>query len=71
MNCRPCQCHGHALSCHYDVTADDQPDEHYRGGGGVCDNCTDNTTGEELQVKPSLNLNPTLILAPSPAREEL
>lgn len=50
MNCRPCQCHGHALSCHYDATADDQTDEHYRGGGGVCDNCSNNTTGELLQV---------------------
>lgn len=50
MNCRPCQCHGHALSCHYDVTADDQPDEHYRGGGGICENCSNNTTGEVLQV---------------------
>lgn len=50
MNCRPCQCHGHALSCHYDVTADDQPDEHYRGGGGICDNCSNNTTGEVRQV---------------------
>lgn len=53
MNCRPCQCHGHALSCHYDVTADDQPDEHYRGGGGVCDDCGNNTTGEVLQVNLS------------------
>uniref|UniRef100_A0A3Q1ERN5 Usher syndrome 2A (autosomal recessive, mild) n=1 Tax=Acanthochromis polyacanthus TaxID=80966 RepID=A0A3Q1ERN5_9TELE len=48
MNCRPCQCHGHALSCHYDVGADDQPDEHYRGGGGICDNCIHNTTGTVL-----------------------
>lgn len=48
MNCRPCQCHGHALSCHYDVLADDHPDEHYRGGGGVCDNCMHNTTGTDL-----------------------
>lgn len=45
MNCRPCQCHGHALTCHYDVTADEQPDEHYQGGGGVCDNCMHNTAG--------------------------
>ncbi|KAM9366692.1 usherin [Symphorus nematophorus] len=50
MNCRSCQCHGHALSCHYDVTADDQPDEHYRGGGGVCDNCMHNTTGKNCEL---------------------
>ncbi|XP_051795531.1 usherin [Acanthochromis polyacanthus] len=50
MNCRPCQCHGHALSCHYDVGADDQPDEHYRGGGGICDNCIHNTTGKNCEL---------------------
>lgn len=48
MNCRPCQCYSHALSCHYDALADDHPDEHYRGGGGVCDNCMHNTTGTDL-----------------------
>nr|XP_046239587.1 usherin [Scatophagus argus] len=50
MNCRSCQCHGHALSCHYDVAADDQPDEHYRGGGGVCDSCMHNTTGKNCEL---------------------
>ncbi|KAA8595474.1 hypothetical protein FQN60_010765 [Etheostoma spectabile] len=50
MNCRSCQCHGHALSCHYDVGADEQPDEHYRGGGGVCDNCIHNTTGTNCEL---------------------
>ncbi|CAB1442996.1 unnamed protein product [Pleuronectes platessa] len=50
MNCRPCPCHSHALSCHYDVSADDQPDEHYRGGGGVCDNCMHNTTGKNCEL---------------------
>ncbi|XP_070762485.1 usherin [Enoplosus armatus] len=50
MNCRSCQCHGHALSCHYDVGTDDQPDEHYRGGGGVCDNCMHNTTGKNCEL---------------------
>ncbi|XP_070688414.1 usherin [Pempheris klunzingeri] len=50
MNCRSCQCHGHALSCHYDVGADDQPDEHYRGGGGVCDSCMHNTTGKNCEL---------------------
>ncbi|XP_071778073.2 usherin [Centroberyx gerrardi] len=50
MSCRPCQCHGHARSCHYDVQADDQPDEHYRGGGGVCDNCMHNTAGKNCEL---------------------
>ncbi|XP_030271338.1 usherin [Sparus aurata] len=50
MNCRSCQCHGHALSCHYDVGVDDQPDEHYRGGGGVCDNCAHNTSGKNCEL---------------------
>ncbi|XP_068431767.1 usherin [Clinocottus analis] len=50
MNCRSCQCHGHAPTCHYDVSADDQPDEHYRGGGGVCDNCMHNTTGKNCEL---------------------
>ncbi|AWP01780.1 putative usherin-like [Scophthalmus maximus] len=50
MNCRPCHCHGHALSCHYDVRADDRPDEHYRGGGGVCDGCMHNTTGRNCEL---------------------
>lgn len=66
MSCRPCLCHGHALSCHYDVTADDRPDEHYRGGGGICDDCMHHTTGEALQVNV-LNLgtpwlNPVSVL---------
>ncbi|XP_010791101.1 usherin [Notothenia coriiceps] len=50
MNCRPCQCHGHALSCHYDEGVDEQPDEHYRGGGGVCDHCMHNTTGKNCEL---------------------
>nr|XP_043886757.1 usherin-like [Solea senegalensis] len=50
MNCRPCVCHGHALSCHYEVRLDDQPDEHYRGGGGVCDSCMHNTTGNNCEL---------------------
>ncbi|XP_061132682.1 usherin [Syngnathus typhle] len=50
MNCRPCQCHGHAHSCHYEVWADDQPTERYLGGGGVCDNCMHNTTGRNCEL---------------------
>ncbi|KAM6979899.1 usherin [Aplochiton taeniatus] len=49
-SCRPCQCHGHALSCHYDDAADAHPEEHYRGGGGVCDHCMHNTTGRYCEV---------------------
>ncbi|KAM4744035.1 usherin isoform 2-T2 [Anableps anableps] len=49
MNCRLCQCYGHAISCHYDVLADEHPDEHYRGGGGVCDYCIHNTTGKNCE----------------------
>ncbi|KAL0969312.1 hypothetical protein UPYG_G00225390 [Umbra pygmaea] len=48
-SCRPCECHGHAISCHYDITADAHPTEHYRGGGGVCDNCLHNTTGRSCE----------------------
>ncbi|XP_077569166.1 usherin [Stigmatopora nigra] len=50
MNCRPCQCHGHANSCHYDAQADDQPTKQYLGGGGVCDNCTHNTMGRNCEL---------------------
>ncbi|KAM9466939.1 usherin [Clarias gariepinus] len=48
-NCRPCQCHGHAASCHYNASVDPHPQEHFRGGGGVCDNCTHNTTGRSCE----------------------
>ncbi|XP_030233283.1 usherin [Gadus morhua] len=50
MSCRPCRCNGHAHSCHYDVSTDDQPGEHYRGGGGVCDGCMHNTTGVHCEL---------------------
>ncbi|CAH2013089.1 unnamed protein product, partial [Acanthoscelides obtectus] len=47
--CAPCNCHGHAVSCHYDESVDRagismDVDGNYQGGG-VCDNCTDFTTG--------------------------
>ncbi|XP_065144388.2 usherin [Paramisgurnus dabryanus] len=48
-NCRPCQCYGHASSCHYNASLDPYPDDHFRGGGGVCDNCTHNTTGRNCE----------------------
>lgn len=42
--CLPCNCHGHAASCHYDENVDKaglsvDPQGNYQGGG-VCDNCT-------------------------------
>uniref|UniRef100_A0A3B5QN66 Usherin n=1 Tax=Xiphophorus maculatus TaxID=8083 RepID=A0A3B5QN66_XIPMA len=49
MNCRLCQCYGHAVSCHYDALADEHPDEHYQGGGGVCDHCMHNTSGKNCE----------------------
>ncbi|XP_053139313.1 usherin [Hemicordylus capensis] len=49
-NCKPCQCYGHAVSCHYNRTMDSFPNEHYRGGGGVCDNCQHNTTGKNCEL---------------------
>ncbi|XP_033110841.1 usherin-like [Anneissia japonica] len=44
-NCRPCSCNNHASSCHYNISLDLYPTDHYRGGGGVCDNCQHNTQG--------------------------
>ncbi|KAJ8400311.1 hypothetical protein AAFF_G00396940 [Aldrovandia affinis] len=52
--CRPCQCHGHASSCHYDITTDPFPGQHFRGGGGVCDHCQHNTTGRNCELCQSL-----------------
>uniref|UniRef100_A0A8D2ISK6 Usherin n=1 Tax=Varanus komodoensis TaxID=61221 RepID=A0A8D2ISK6_VARKO len=49
-NCKPCECYGHAISCHYNRTMDSFPNEHYRGGGGVCDNCQHNTTGRNCEL---------------------
>uniref|UniRef100_A0A8C6NEI0 Usherin n=1 Tax=Melopsittacus undulatus TaxID=13146 RepID=A0A8C6NEI0_MELUD len=49
-NCRPCQCYSHAVSCHYDLAMDPFPQEHYRGSGGVCDNCQHNTAGRNCEL---------------------
>uniref|UniRef100_A0A8C0V279 Usherin n=1 Tax=Cyanistes caeruleus TaxID=156563 RepID=A0A8C0V279_CYACU len=49
-NCKPCQCYGHAESCHYDLAMDPFPLEHHRGGGGVCDNCQHNTAGMNCEL---------------------
>uniref|UniRef100_A0A4W4GYM7 Usher syndrome 2A (autosomal recessive, mild) n=1 Tax=Electrophorus electricus TaxID=8005 RepID=A0A4W4GYM7_ELEEL len=53
-HCRPCQCHGHASSCHYDASVDPRPLNHLRGGGGVCDRCTHNTAGRNCEQCKSL-----------------
>lgn len=45
-NCKPCECHDHADSCIYDNSLDLFPDDHDLGGGGVCQNCKHNTTGQ-------------------------
>ncbi|KAK9732107.1 Laminin EGF domain [Popillia japonica] len=47
--CLPCNCHGHAKSCHYDEDIDRaglsmDVNGNYQGGG-VCDNCTSHTVG--------------------------
>ncbi|XP_032771366.1 usherin [Rattus rattus] len=49
FNCKPCQCHGHASSCHYDASMDPFPLEYNRGGGGVCDDCQHHTTGRNCE----------------------
>ncbi|XP_037397596.1 usherin [Pygocentrus nattereri] len=53
-NCRPCQCYGHASSCHYNASVDPYPLDHFRGGGGVCDRCAHNTTGRNCERCRSL-----------------
>ena len=45
FNCKPCQCNNHSRSCHYNISVDPFPFEHHRGGGGVCEDCEHNTTG--------------------------
>uniref|UniRef100_A0A8C6X579 Usherin n=1 Tax=Naja naja TaxID=35670 RepID=A0A8C6X579_NAJNA len=49
-NCKPCQCFNHAVSCHYNSAIDYFPNEYYRGGGGVCDNCQHNTSGRNCEL---------------------
>nr|XP_006813188.1 PREDICTED: usherin [Saccoglossus kowalevskii] len=44
-NCKPCECYGHATSCSYIESEDPFPNDHNRGGGGVCTNCQHNTAG--------------------------
>ncbi|XP_003474286.2 usherin isoform X2 [Cavia porcellus] len=48
--CKPCQCHGHATSCHYNASLDPFPLEHGRGGGGVCDACQHHTAGRNCEL---------------------
>ena len=47
-DCEKCECNEHADSCHYNQTVDEFPDDHYAGGGGVCDRCKHATTGEYM-----------------------
>ncbi|CAH2254292.1 usherin [Pelobates cultripes] len=49
FNCKPCQCYNHSFSCHYNVSLDPYPNDHDRGGGGVCDNCLHNTAGKNCE----------------------
>ncbi|XP_076812806.1 usherin-like isoform X3 [Clavelina lepadiformis] len=49
-NCQPCECHQHADRCHYERDVDPFPDDFYRGGGGVCDDCKHHTTGRHCEV---------------------
>ncbi|XP_077990481.1 usherin-like [Glandiceps talaboti] len=44
-NCKPCECYSHSASCTYIQSEDPFPNDHNRGGGGVCDNCQHNTAG--------------------------
>lgn len=49
-HCKECQCYGHADSCVYDRSIDPFPDEHDRGGGGVCVTCRHNTAGRNCDT---------------------
>lgn len=51
-----CECYGRASSCHYD------PDVAMEtgGSGGVCDNCTQNTAGQQCdECRPGFYRNAT------------
>nr|XP_018671138.2 usherin isoform X1 [Ciona intestinalis] len=48
-DCQQCECHQHALSCHYEEGLDPNPGDHFRGGGGVCDDCLHNTAGRHCE----------------------
>lgn len=41
--CKLCDCNGHAISCVYNASTDPFPNSYDIGGGGVCENCQDNT----------------------------
>nr|XP_004672060.2 usherin [Jaculus jaculus] len=49
FHCKPCQCHGHSRSCHYNSSVDPFPEEHLQGGGGVCEECQHHTTGRNCE----------------------
>ncbi|XP_064622303.1 usherin-like [Lineus longissimus] len=46
-NCKRCDCYNHADSCVYNATYDSAPNDHSKGGGGVCVNCKHNTVGQK------------------------
>ena len=50
FSCRPCECYNHATSCTYYPDLDPFPNDHYSGGGGVCDSCQHNTEGRFCEV---------------------
>nr|XP_011759520.1 usherin isoform X1 [Macaca nemestrina] len=50
FNCKRCQCNSHSKSCYYNVSVDPFPFEHFRGGGGVCNDCEHNTTGRNCEL---------------------
>ncbi|EHB00446.1 Usherin [Heterocephalus glaber] len=50
FTCKPCQCHNHSTSCHYDASVDPFPLELGRGGGGVCDACQHHTAGRNCEL---------------------
>ncbi|PAA46229.1 hypothetical protein BOX15_Mlig008391g4 [Macrostomum lignano] len=62
--CVKCNCNNHADSCYYNVSLDPFPTNRFAGGGGVCINCTELTTGvkcnqciEGYYLLPSKNIS--------------
>ena len=46
--CKPCRCNNHATTCIYNATVDPFPNSYELGGGGVCQDCQNNT-GKQTQ----------------------
>ncbi|XP_071494817.1 LOW QUALITY PROTEIN: usherin-like [Diadema antillarum] len=66
-NCKPCQCNDHALSCVYNASLDPYPNDHFRGGGGLCVDCQDNTEGRNCEecVEGYFRTDGTLLNSPT------